>query len=75
MKKSTTTTRAKAATKTTARAKKTTLTNTTKRKYTKRATTAKKPTSQPTVTVAEIISHTKTHIVAKWENKLITVEL
>ena len=51
----------------------------TKRKYTKRATTklaaSNTTVNKPTVTVAEIISHTKTHIVAKWENKLITVEL
>ena len=50
-----------------------------KRKYTKRATTklaaSNTTVNKPTVTVAEIISHTKTHIVAKWENKLITVEL
>jgi hypothetical protein len=50
-----------------------------KRKYTKKATTklatSNTTVNKPTVTVAEIISHTKTHIVAKWENKLITVEL
>jgi hypothetical protein len=67
-------------TKTSAKAN--TKATTTKRKYTKRATTkaattntSKLTVNKPTVTVAEIISHTKTHIVAKWENKLITVEL
>lgn len=70
----------KKSTKTTAKAG--TTATTTKRKYTRRATTkasttntSKTTVNKPTVTVAEIISHTKTHIVAKWENKLITVEL
>tara|TARA_R100000908_G_C3655029_1_gene84971 strand:+ start:163 stop:366 length:204 start_codon:yes stop_codon:yes gene_type:complete len=66
----------KKSTKTSAKAN---TTATPKRKYTKRSTakvaTSYSTVNKPTVTVAEIISHTKTHIVAKWENKLITVEL